>query len=81
MALALTAYEASLCAGCGLPPSKTHGDHNEGRYRVDADNICHGCEPLEAFRDESGKDTYPGQKIYLIESPDFALEGAVVDSK
>lgn len=79
MALALTAYEASLCAGCGMPPSKTHGDHNLGRYMIDADNICHGCEPLDAFRDDTSKETYPGQKIYVLENPNFAHEDIVLD--
>ena len=71
MALALTAYEDSLCPGCGQPHSKTHGDHNVGRYEATDDNICHGCAPLEALRDKENRDTYPGQKITLAEVDGF----------
>lgn len=78
MALALTAYEASLCGGCGLPYSKTHGDHNLGRYMADTDNICHGCEPLDALREDTNRVTYPGQQVVLVENPDFNHEGTLV---
>lgn len=68
MAMALTLYEDSLCAGCGLPHSKTRGDDNVGRYEVRDDHVCHGCEPLEAARQDKHRTTFPGQKLYLAES-------------
>lgn len=67
MAMALTAFEASLCSGCGLPTSIAHGDDNVGRWEVDPETICHGCAALESFR-ESNKDHYPGQKLHLHDS-------------
>ncbi|GAA5229269.1 hypothetical protein [Arthrobacter cryoconiti] len=71
MALALTAYEDGLCSGCGLHYSVTHGDHNLGRHIADTDNICHGCEPLDTLREDKNRDTYPGQKITLVEADGF----------
>lgn len=67
MAMALTAFEDSVCSGCGQPASIARGDHNVGRLEVVADEIiCHGCEALESHR-ESEKDKHqpPGQKTYL----------------
>ena len=69
MALALTAYELSLCPGCGLPASKVHGDHNVGRYETH-EHICHGCEVIESLKDQK-QDTYPGKKIGLVEVDGF----------
>lgn len=80
MALALTAYEASLCGGCGLSYSKTHGEHNHGRYMADTDDICYGCEPLETLREDTNRATYPGQKVSLVENPDFVPDGTVLGS-
>ena len=71
MALALTAYEAGICSGCGLHQSVTHGDENVGRWEVTGENICHGCEPIEAQRDDKNRETYPGQKITLVEADGF----------
>lgn len=70
MALALTAYEDGLCSGCGLHNSVTHGDENVGRWET-GENICHGCEPIDSERDKESKDTYPGQKITLVEAEGF----------
>lgn len=70
MALALTAYEAGICSGCGLHHSVTQGDENVGRWET-GENICHGCEPIEAQRDDKNRETYPGQKITLVESEGF----------
>lgn len=67
MALALTAYEDGLCAGCGGHYSQTHGDENVGRYEVNADTICHQCEAIESFN-ENNKDKYPGQKLTVTDS-------------
>ena len=67
MALALTAYEDTLCSGCGLPHSKTRGDQNVGRYELRDDGICHGCEVLEAAKTDKNRNTFPGQKLYLVE--------------
>lgn len=68
IAVALTLYEDSLCAGCGLPHSKTRGDDNVGRYELRDDQMCHGCEPLEAARRDKNRTSFPGQKLYLAES-------------
>lgn len=68
IALALTLYEDSLCAGCGLPHSKTRGDENVGRYDLRDDGICHGCELLEAAQHDKNRTTFPGQKLYLTEA-------------
>lgn len=66
MALALTLYEDGLCGGCGMHHSVTQGDENAGRWEVNGEVICHGCETAESYR-ENNKDTYPGQKLTLIE--------------
>ena len=66
MALALTAYEDTICPGCGLPASHVLGDANVGRYEAE-ETICHGCEVRESARD-SIKDPYPGMKLVLRES-------------
>jgi hypothetical protein len=71
MALALTAYEDSLCPGCGLPHAKTHGDGNVGRYETVADDICHGCEALETLQANDKRESFPGQKIHLHEVDGF----------
>ncbi|WP_104087040.1 hypothetical protein [Arthrobacter sp. GMC3] len=71
MALALTLYEDGLCSGCGLHHSVTHGDENVGRWEANSENICHGCEPIDAAKDADKKDTYPGQKLTLIEADGF----------
>ena len=68
MALALTLHEDSLCAGCGLPHSKTRGDDNVGRYELHDDGICHACEALEAAQQDKNRATFPGQKLYLAEA-------------
>lgn len=68
MAIALKTYEDSLCPGCGLPPSMTRGDHNVGRMEVHDDAICHGCEANESYGADKNRTTYPGQKIYLVDT-------------
>lgn len=68
MALALTLFEANICPGCGLPHSKTRGDDNVGRYELKDDGICHGCELLDAARQDKNRSTFPGQKLYLAEA-------------
>lgn len=70
LALALTLYEDGLCSGCGMHRSVTHGDHNVGRWET-GDDICHGCEPVEAQRDDKNRESYPGQKITLVETDGF----------
>lgn len=67
MALALTAYEESLCPGCGMPAHLVRGDENVGRHKVE-ETICHGCEDLESARDDKSRTKYPGQKLYLVEA-------------
>ena len=67
MALALTMYEDGLCPGCGMHHSVTRGDENVGRWETGED-ICHGCEPVEAAQDAEKKNTYPGQKLTLTEA-------------
>lgn len=67
MALALTAYEESLCSGCGMPAHLVRGDENVGRHTVE-ETICHGCEDLESARQDSSRQPYPGQKLYLVEA-------------
>lgn len=68
MALALRAYEDGLCPGCGLHSSVVRGDHNVGRHEV-VEDICHGCEALQAFQQDTNKDRYPGQKLGVQEVP------------
>lgn len=67
LALALTAYEDGLCSGCGLHRSVSHGDENVGRHET-AVTICHGCEPIEALHADKNRDTYPGQKVHLVDT-------------
>ena len=67
MALSLTAYEESLCPGCGMPAHLVRGDENVGRHAVE-ETICHGCEPLESARQDKNREAYPGQKLYLVEA-------------
>lgn len=66
MALALTMYEDALCGGCGGHPSVTHGDSNVGRWETGED-ICHRCEVVESEQADKAKDTYPGQKLTVME--------------
>jgi len=68
VAIALTMFEQSLCPGCGQPAHKTRGDRNVGRFEAHDDEICHGCEPLEALREDKNRATFPGQKVYLAET-------------
>lgn len=66
MAVALTAYDESICPGCGLPNSVTRGDHNVGRVEFKDDAICHGCEPKENMQADKTRQQYPGQKVYPV---------------
>ncbi|MFF5791135.1 hypothetical protein ACFY5D_03710 [Paeniglutamicibacter sp. NPDC012692] len=68
MAIALQAYEDSLCSGCGLPHSMTRGDANVGRFEVQDDVTCHGCEANESYVADKNRTTYPGQKVYLVDT-------------
>lgn len=72
LAMALTAYEDSVCPGCGQPLSTAHGDDNVGRFEV-VEDICHGCEALEANRESNKDNHYPGQKFHLHDSQSEAL--------
>lgn len=66
MALALTMHENGLCSGCGLHRSVTHGLENVGRWGT-AEEICHGCAPIDSERDKESKETYPGKKLRLVD--------------
>ena len=62
-ALALTAYEADLCGGCGQPMSRSSGDHPHD-YDIRTTR-CMGCAEIEEHRDSSKKpDT--GEKTYVV---------------
>lgn len=62
-ALALTAYEADLCKGCGQPMSRTTGEHPTD-YEVHRIN-CVACAELEEHRrlDRTPED---GEKTYVV---------------
>ena len=68
MAMALQQYEDGICSGCGLHHSMTHGDENVGRMETRDDQICHGCQAIESYREDKNRTTYPGQKVYLVDS-------------
>lgn len=70
-ALALLAYEDSLCDGCGLPLSQTTATEN-GRpahtYAVDDPEICQGCAALHvAMPEYQGDPRVPAMKFRLVE--------------
>ena len=62
-ALALTAYEADLCNGCGQPMSRTTGEHPTD-YEVHRIN-CMACAELEEHRD-SKREPEKGEKTYVV---------------
>jgi len=53
--LALLAYEAQVCHGCGgWLPETTDGD-NDGRYHVDIPGRCYRCTAIHKKQDEYEK--------------------------
>lgn len=68
MAIALQAYEDSVCSGCGLPHSMTRGDENVGRIEWKDDAICHGCEAKEELSSDKNRTPYPGQLVYPVDA-------------
>lgn len=68
LALAYQDYEASICEGCGLPASVTHGDHNVDRFEWKDDSICHGCATKASLDSDKNRVTYPGQQIYPVDT-------------
>lgn len=70
-ALALLAYEDSLCDGCGLPLSQTtatEGGHPVHAYKVDDPEICGGCAALARDMPEYREDPRAASmKFRLIE--------------
>lgn len=67
-AIAYQMFEDSLCRGCGLPHSVTHGDHNVGRFEWHDDSICHGCESKAELSSDKNRATYPGQEVYPVDT-------------
>lgn len=64
LAVALTEYEAGLCAGCGQPLAMTRADseHRPHGYAVESFS-CQACSELEiAGKREAG----PGTKRYTV---------------
>ena len=57
LALALHAYEADLCSGCGQPMDDSMSEGAEDAYTVPAPHRCHGCTALyrgmEEYEDAS----------------------------
>lgn len=62
-ALALTAYEADLCQGCGQPMSMTSGEHPHD-YDIRT-TVCMGCAEIEEFR-EGSRTPEKGEKTYVV---------------
>ncbi|MCT1446214.1 hypothetical protein M3G00_07795 [Brevibacterium casei] len=62
-ALALTAYEADLCHGCGQPMSMTSGDHPHD-YDIRTTR-CMACAEIEEHRNNS-KEPETGEKTYVV---------------
>ena len=65
MQIAYTRYMKTLCPGCGLPSHVGRNEDNVGRWEVDEENICFGCEAIESH---DMKTKYPGQKLHLIDT-------------
>lgn len=64
-ALALTAYEADLCQGCGQPMSLSSGEHAHD-YDV-RHTRCMACAEVEEFQQSSkAKDMDSGTKTYVV---------------
>lgn len=62
-ALALTAYEADLCGGCGQPMSRTTGDH---KHDFEVQTVtCVACDELERFK-ELTREPEKGEKTFVV---------------
>lgn len=66
-ALALVAYEADLCRGCGQPMSLTSGDHPHD-YDINT-AICIGCAEIDEHR-RLDREPADGEKTYVTLDPD-----------
>jgi hypothetical protein len=53
--LALSAYEASRCQGCGGDVTETFDINNTFAYYVDAPHVCHACAAIERAMDSYSK--------------------------
>lgn len=63
--LALTTYEAGLCA-CGQPVVLAHHEANDGWYEAHKTQ-CHSCAARERATQPGGNSPYvpqPGEKVY-----------------
>ena len=58
-ALALQAYEAGLCGGCGQPTSQSMDPDTQFRWRGKLLAQCHACYALGAYRDALEKQEQP----------------------
>lgn len=62
-ALALNAFEADLCNGCGQPMSMSSGEHPHD-YQIERTR-CMACAEVEEDREGSRKPE-SGEKTYVI---------------
>lgn len=52
LALALSAFEADLCSGCGHPMDESMDPDNERAYFAPAPHRCHACTAIAVKTDE-----------------------------
>lgn len=67
LSLALTAYEDSLCGGCGQPKDRAYNPDMDGWYEARADIQCASCAAMDRHREETKKPE-PGTKSYVIDA-------------
>ncbi|WP_191564970.1 hypothetical protein [Janibacter melonis] len=70
--VALEAFEADLCPGCGQPRTYSTDDDAHRRYSVE-DVTCHACAELE--RKQEQRKPRPGRKSFPV--PDAGMRHAM----
>jgi len=66
-ALALLAWEADLCPGCGQPLTETTDPANEERYVARPPLLCHRCVATESAAKKWENHAHPGALLIPIE--------------
>lgn len=62
--MALTAYEESLCSGCGQPKDVAYNPDADGWFEAH-EVTCAGCKAQHEHG--KGKDPSPGGKLYVVD--------------
>jgi hypothetical protein len=66
LSMALTAYEESLCSGCGQPKDEAYNPDAEGWYEAH-EVTCAGCK-AQQDHGNGKKEPTPGAKVYVVDS-------------